>query len=115
MLSKMLRSTLVLVLTANLTAVPVLSEDKPDKKTKTEQAREVEKIEQRDRATNGIQVGEPKVYDDSLLQQMLNAAQARLMSLQILDQSGIATRLGSITGASQTISSFGLSLQGPPL
>lgn len=116
MLSRILRSTLILMLTANLTAVPVLSEDEPDQKTKTKQTREVErKIDKRDRATNGIQVDEPKVYDDSLLQQMLNAAQARLMSLQILDQSGIATRLGSITGASQTISSFGLSLQGPPL
>jgi len=116
MLSKILRSTLILVLTANLIAVPVLSEDKSDQKAKAEQTRALEKkIEERDRATSGIQVGEPKVYDDSLLQQMLNAAQARLMSLQILDQSGIASRLGSITGASQTISSFGLSLQGPPL
>ncbi len=71
-------------------------------------------IEQRDRVTNGIVVGKPKVYDDSVLQQMLSAAQARLASLQILDQAGISARLGSITGATQQISSFALSVQGPP-
>jgi hypothetical protein len=74
-----------------------------------------EEINKRDTLSNGIEVGTPKVYDDSLLQQMLNAAQARLMSLQILDQTGIAARLGSITGATQSISSFGLSVQGSPL
>ncbi len=116
MFSKILRSTLTLLLAASLTGMPLLSQDASGQKDKTAQGRELEKkIDARDRAANGIQVGEPKVYDDSLLQQMLNAAQARLMSLQMLDQSGIASRLGSITGASQTISSFGLSLQGPPL
>jgi hypothetical protein len=70
-------------------------------------------IEQRDKALNGIQVGTPKVYDDSVLQQMLSAAQARLVSLQVLDQNGIAARLGSITGANQQISSFALAIQGP--
>lgn len=70
-------------------------------------------IEQRDRDFNGIQVGAPKIYDDSVLQQMLNAAVARLASLQVLDQTGIASRLGSVTGASQQISSFGLTVQGP--
>ena len=70
-------------------------------------------IEARDLASNGISVGTPKVFDDSILQQMLNAAQARLASLQILDQTGISSRLGSITGASQQITSFGLTVQGP--
>ena len=115
MFSRILRTMLGLLLAANIVATPLLSQDKSDQNDKTAQAREREKkIEARDRAANGIQVGEPKVYDDSLLQQMLSAAQARLMSLQVLDQTGIASRLGSITGASQTISSFGLSLQGPP-
>jgi hypothetical protein len=78
--------------------------------------REREKtIQQRDQNTNGIVVGRPKVYDDSVLQQMLSAAEARLSGLQVLDQSSIASRLGSVTGASQQISSFGLSVQGPPL
>lgn len=80
-----------------------------------EQARrdKEKKIEKRDRDFNGIYVGTPKVYDDSVLQQMLNAAIARLISLQVLDQTGIASHLGSITGANQQISSFGLSVQGP--
>src|SRR5579884_629483 len=109
------RSTLALLLAAHLMAAPLLSQEKSAQKDNAAHARELEKkIEDRDRAANGTQVGEPKVYDDSLLQQMLNAAQARLMSLQILDQTGIASRLGSVTGASQTISSLGLSIQGPP-
>lgn len=71
------------------------------------------KIEKRESSSNGILVGAPKVYDDALLQQMLNAAQARLTSLQLLDQTGIASRLGSITGANQQISSFAVAAQGP--
>ncbi|MBB5056420.1 hypothetical protein HDF16_001105 [Granulicella aggregans] len=78
--------------------------------------RELEKaIDQRAVETTGIEVAQPKIYDDSLLQQMLNAAEAKLMSLQILDQSGIASHLGAVTGATQSISSFGLSVQGPTL
>ena len=69
----------------------------------------------RETGGNGITVDQPKVYDDSLLQQMLNAAESRLASLQILDQAGIASKLGSITGATQSINSFGLSVQGSPL
>ena len=81
-----------------------------------ERLRGVEKqVDQRDTESTGIQVGQPKVYDDSLLQQMLNSARARLASLQVLDQGGIASHLGSVTGASQSISSFGLSVQGPTL
>src|SRR5687768_12964138 len=71
------------------------------------------KIEERDKGLNGIQVGEPKVYDDSLLQQMLNSAQARLAAIQLLDQSGVVAKIGAVTGASQQISSFGLNVQGP--
>lgn len=76
---------------------------------------EEEKIEQRDCRRNGITVEEPKVYDDALLQQMLQAAEARLAAIQLLDQSGIAAKLGAVTGASQQISSFGLNVQGPSL
>lgn len=71
-------------------------------------------IERRECASKGITVGSPKVYDDSLLQQMLNRAQAQLMSLQFLDQSGIASRLGSIAGANMQYSSQALSVQGGP-
>jgi hypothetical protein len=71
------------------------------------------KIAKRDADSNGIIVGAPKVYDDSLLQQMLNTAQARLVSLQVLDQTGIASGFGAITGANQQISSFAIAAQGP--
>src|SRR5208337_88432 len=74
---------------------------------------EERKIEKRDSASNGILVGSPKVYDDSLLQQMLNTAEARLVSLQVLDQTGIASGFGAITGANQQISSFAIAAQGP--
>src|SRR5947209_7549042 len=94
---------------------PAFDDSAPKAKSKEEQKndrkaqREKEKkIDERDGATNGIEVEAPSVYDESLLQQMLNAAQARLMSLQILDQTGIAAKRGSITGATQAISSFGL-------
>ena len=72
-------------------------------------------IETRDHNANGIRVDVPKIYDDSLLQQMLAAAQARLSSLQLIDQTGIAARLGSITGASQQITGVAVSGQGLPL
>ena len=72
-------------------------------------------IETRDRDTQGILVGPPRMYDDSLLQQMLTAAEARLVSLQLLDQTGIANRLGSITGANQQISGVAISASGNPI
>jgi len=74
-----------------------------------------EKIEIRDRARKGISVDLPKVYDDALLQQMLDAAEARLSTIQLFDQASIAARLGAVTGASQQISSVGFNVQGAPL
>ena len=70
-------------------------------------------IRERDEGQNGITVGEPKVYDDALLQQMLRSAEARLAALQVFDQASILSRLGAVTGASQQSSSFGLNVQGP--
>lgn len=70
-------------------------------------------IRDRDEGQNGITVGEPKVYDDALLQQMLRAAEARLAALQVFDQTAILSRLGAVTGASQQSTSFGLNVQGP--
>jgi hypothetical protein len=135
MLPKTVRSLLAPLLILGLAAAPMAGQDPKvekkaadkavppagqvsnvDKKAAAEAGRQKEKrIEERDSDTKGIDVGDPKVYDDSLLQQMLNAAEARLMSLQILDQTGISARLGAITGARQSISSFALSVAGPPL
>lgn len=92
---------------------PAKTEETPEAK-RQRRGRE-QAIDHRDIESTGIEVGRPKIYDDSLLQQMLTAAEAKLLSLQLLDQSGIAGHLGAVTGATQSISSFGLSVQGPTL
>jgi hypothetical protein len=66
-------------------------------------------------ASNGISVAAVKLYDDSLLQQMLRAAEAKLAAIQSLDQTGIASRVGALSGATQRISSVGISVQTPSL
>lgn len=70
-------------------------------------------VNTRNRNSNGIEVGEPKVYDDTVLQQMLQSAEAKLAAMQVLDQGALATKLGSVTGASQQTSSVGLNIMGP--
>jgi hypothetical protein len=72
-------------------------------------------IKEREAGHNGIIVGEPRVYDDALLQQMLRAAESRLAAIQVFDQAAILSRLGAVTGASQQFSSFGLNVQGAPV
>ena len=74
-----------------------------------------ESIRQRERLRRGIDVEQPRVYDDAMLQQMLEVAEARLAQLQVIDQNSLTSRLGALTGASQQISSFGLNVQGMPL
>jgi hypothetical protein len=76
----------------------------PDTNATTEQL-----ISQRAAASNGIYVDQPKIYDDSLLQQMLGSAQTQLSSLQGFDQSGLTKALGNITGANQQIAALGVS------
>lgn len=73
------------------------------------------KIDQRNRDSVGIVVDEPKVFDDSLLQQMLNAAEAKLASMQVLDASGLASRLGSVSGGQQTVNGLAISAQTPSM
>jgi len=63
----------------------------------------------------GITVGTPKVYDDALLQQMLNDAMSKLSSLQSFDQGSITSHFGAVTGANLTTSSFGVNIQGSPI
>jgi hypothetical protein len=71
------------------------------------------RLKERRKADNGIAVDEPKIYDDSMLQQMLRAAEARLASLQTLDQTGIMSRVGAVAGATQQIRSVGVAFQTP--
>lgn len=64
---------------------------------------------------NGIFVDTAKVYDDSSLQLMLNAARIRLATLQSFDQTGLLSRIGAITGASLQQQSISAQILGPPL
>ncbi|HYR27962.1 MAG TPA: hypothetical protein VEU30_05820, partial [Thermoanaerobaculia bacterium] len=72
------------------------------------------KIDGRDRDMNGIIVEEPKVYDDVVLQQMLLSAQARLGSLQFIEQSTIAGKIGGVSGLRQNTLGIGVSVLGAP-
>jgi hypothetical protein len=74
-----------------------------------------QEIESRRTSQNGVYVGQPKVYDDALLQQMLNAAEARLAAINALDQTGVVAKLGGLSGADQTTTSIALSVQTPSL
>lgn len=78
-----------------------------------DQINEATVIEQR--TGNGIFVDNPKVYDDSSLQLMLNSARARLATLQAIDQTGLLSRVGAVTGATLSQSSLGISVTGPPI
>jgi len=71
------------------------------------------KINGRNKDSAGIVVDQPKVFDDSLLRQMLNAAEGKLASMQVLDASGLASRLGSVSGGQQTVNSLAISAQTP--
>jgi hypothetical protein len=66
-------------------------------------------------AANGIIVGEPKVYDNAALQQMLDSARARLASMQFLDSSAVASHIGSLQGAAMQQSGVSFSVNGPPI
>lgn len=74
---------------------------------------QAKRIENRDRQENGITVNEPRVYDDAQLQQRLEELEARLATLQVIDQKAVTDRLGTPQGASQQISSVGFNIQGP--
>lgn len=92
----------------------VVAQDAPPKKQSPEEQRADEKkVDSSDADSTGIIVGRPKVYDDSLLRQMLKAAQAKLASIQALDQTGIASHEGGVQGAYQTTNGLAISLQGP--
>lgn len=64
---------------------------------------------------NGIFVDTVKVYDDNALQLMLNAARARLATLQTFDQTGLLSRIGAVTGASLQQQAISAQVGGPPI
>jgi hypothetical protein len=66
-------------------------------------------------SSNGIFVGEPKVYDDRSLQLLLNNLKTRLAQLSGLDQTSLISHLGGIQGASATTTGFSMQANGNPL
>jgi hypothetical protein len=92
-----------------ISALGKKKKQKPSKE-KVEQAEAIE-----ENTGNGIFVDTPKVYDDSSLQLMLNNARARLATIQAIDQAGLLSRIGGLTGASLTQSSLGVTVTGPPI
>jgi hypothetical protein len=64
---------------------------------------------------NGIFVDTAKVYDDSSLQLMLNAARLRLAALQSIDQNGLLSRIGAITGARLQQQAISAQINGPSI
>jgi hypothetical protein len=72
--------------------------------------RDAEKrIAQREAGGNGIRVSELKIYDDALLQQMLNAAEAKLAGMTGLDAS--AVKAGNLAGASMSTAGVAVNVQ----
>lgn len=108
-----LHSLISVILTVSLCAPIASVMGQTKKKPSKEQIDEAVLIEQR--TGNGIFVDNPKVYDDSSLQLMLNSARARLATLQGIDQTGLLSRIGAVTGATLSQSSLGISITGPPI
>jgi hypothetical protein len=66
------------------------------------------------KAGPGIVVSPSKVFDDFILQQMLKAAEDKLFSMKVLDDAGVAAKLGSTAGAHETLNSVAVDAQGGP-
>jgi hypothetical protein len=62
---------------------------------------------------NGIEVGEPKIYDDASLRMMLDATRAKLAGMTGLDQSSLIASLGNISGATINQTQLGVQVSGP--
>ncbi len=66
-------------------------------------------------ASNGIEVGEPKIYDDSSLRLMLDQARQRLAAINGLNEAALVSHLGAVTGSRIDQTQFGLQVTGPSL
>jgi hypothetical protein len=107
------RTFISILLLVSATNTLVRGQDGSGRRPNAEQIQQAAQIEQQ--SGNGIFVDDPKVYDDSSLQLMLNAARARLAAIQAIDQTGLLNRIGNVTGASLSQSSLGVSIMGPPI
>lgn len=69
----------------------------------------------RPQASNkGIFVDQPKIFDDRTLQLMLQAAEQRLATLQLIDQTSIAARVGTLQGGTQVETGLGVQVASLP-
>jgi hypothetical protein len=71
-------------------------------------------ILQRDEADNGIYVSQPKVYDDTSLQLLLNSARTQLGSINTFNQAALLSGIGAVSGGSSTQSAFAAQVSGGP-
>ena len=62
---------------------------------------------------NGIEVGEPKIYDDASLRMMLDATRAKLAGMSGLDQGSLIAGLGNVSGATISQTQLGFQVSGP--
>lgn len=65
--------------------------------------------------SNGIVIHNVAPYDNNVLQQMLDADKRQLMTLQFINQNGIAANIGNLQGASMEQSGFSAQVGGPPM
>lgn len=65
-------------------------------------------------SNKGIFVDQPKIFDDRTLQLMLQAAEQRLATLQLIDQTSIAARVGTLQGGSQVETGLGVQVASLP-
>ncbi|MFL6233554.1 MAG: hypothetical protein ACJ76N_10510, partial [Thermoanaerobaculia bacterium] len=72
-------------------------------------------LTKQDVGSNGIEVGEPKIYDDSSLRLMLDQARQRLAAINGLNEAALTSRLGAVTGSRIDQSQVGIQVTGPSL
>ena len=73
----------------------------------------VDELKRQDTATNGIEVGAPKFYDDASLKAMLDQTRARLAAVNGLNEAALVSHLGAITGSTVDQTQFGIQIMGP--
>jgi hypothetical protein len=76
-------------------------------------AAEISELKRQSTATNGIEVGAPKFYDDASLKAMLDQTRARLAAINGLNESALISHLGAITGSTLDQTQFGIQVLGP--
>jgi len=72
-------------------------------------------LRKQDSGGNGIDVGEPKIYDDASLRMMLDQARQRLAAINGLNEAALVSHLGAVTGSTIDQTQFGIQVAGPTL